>query len=90
MLIMRIQIKLLKNHVKLLIKLYKTSSVIFGSSSSIEKSRREKNLNTIDIDKIRKRERVCKNCQICIDKDFENKVTQFSILLKTGSYSRYS
>ena len=39
----------------------------------------------MDMDKIRKRERVCKNCQIYIDKNFENKVTQFSILLKTGN-----
>ena len=39
----------------------------------------------MDIDEIRKRKRVCKNCQIYINKDFENKVTQFSILLKTGN-----
>ena len=39
----------------------------------------------MNMDEIRKRERVCKNYQICIDKDFENKVTQCSILLKTGN-----
>ena len=68
---MRIQTKLLKNYVKLLIKPYKTSSVIFGLNDSIgNKWKRKENLDTMDIDKIRKRERVCKNCQIYIDKDF--------------------
>ena len=41
---MRIQTKLLKNHVKLLIKPYKTLSVIFGSNGSVEKSRRGKKI----------------------------------------------
>jgi len=68
---MRIQTKLLKNYIKLLIKPYKTLSVIFGSNGSVEKSgRRKRNLDTMDIDEIRKRERVCKNCQICISKRF--------------------
>ena len=66
---MIIQTKLLKNHVKLLIKPYKTLSEIFGSNGSVEK-KRKKNLDTMDIDEIRKRERVCKNCQICVGKRF--------------------
>ena len=39
----------------------------------------------MNINEIRKRKRVCKNCQICINKDFENKVIQYSILLRTGN-----
>ena len=41
---MRIQTKLLKNYVKLLIKPYKTLSVIFGSNGSVEKSERGKRI----------------------------------------------
>ena len=41
---MRIQTKLLKNHVKLLIKLYKISSVIFDSNGSVEKGGRVKRI----------------------------------------------
>ena len=41
---MRIQTKLLKNHIKLLIKPYKILSVIFGSNGSVEKSGRGKRI----------------------------------------------
>ena len=50
-----------------------------------KKWKRKENLGTIDINEIRKRERVCKNYQIYIDTDFENQVTQYNILLKIGN-----
>ena len=31
-----------------------------------------------------KKKMVCKNCQICVNKDFQDKVTQYSILLNTN------
>jgi len=39
----------------------------------------------MNIDEVRKKEKVCKNYQIYVDKDFENKVIQYSILSKTGN-----
>ena len=43
----------------------------------------------MDINEIRMRERVCKNYQIYINKDFENKVTQFGILLSQNKLLTY-
>ena len=38
--------------------------------------------------KLKKRESVCKNYQIYINKDFEIKIIQYSILLKTGNKNK--
>jgi len=40
-----------------------------------KKWKRKENLDTMDIDEVRKRKEIYKNYQMCEDKDFEDKVT---------------
>ena len=69
---MKIQTKLLKNYVKLLIKPYKTSSLIFGSNGSVEKSGRGKRIWIQQIQmKSEKEKKFAKTARYVI---FENKI----------------